>query len=426
MVIARFPTTVVQEFAEFFFVPLVSALANDPDASVRAQIATVLKTLLVQAESKQDALLKFASAWLQGEDTQLKAAALQIYGLALEIKARSLKRDMPRVLSELRSSLAGSVDDEGSWERVYMCLCFVEKLSKEWAPALNAAVPDEGWDVVTIACRPHFLTFPHMWVRKVASRILSVWLGTCEALPASNVRDGPGVTELKGVASSCCRAVETLAKMDESYELSMTRNLVLTGCLIYKAEKGAREDSMLEVDAVFSGGLDESHEMRADASTLGWLFRRMSALSLRGEEMQQRVAINWLGQIMEGMERDTLKQHVGHMLKPLQRLASPGYRASSDLKVLGETIVMQVRDSIGSNDFVQAITRVDEHRRQTKESRKRKLAMQTMVDPQAAARRKQAKGLKKQAQKRKATELRRAHKGGGLKASPGVLTSQLD
>ena len=121
------------------------------------------------------------------------------------------------------------------------------------------------------------------------------------------------------------------------------------------------------------------------------------------------------------MDQETLRQHVPHMLKPLQRLAAPSYRASHALKVLGETVEMQEREAVGSTDFVQAITKVDEERRHVKEDRKRKLAMQTMMDPQSAARRKQAKGLKKQAQKRKATELRRAHKGGGLKASRHVM-----
>ena len=93
---------------------------------------------------------------LQGNDSQLRAAALQLYGQALEAQTRNLKHEMPQVLAIVERALTDVIGNEEKgeeWEDVYVLLSFVEKLSQLWTPALNAAKGNGGWTVVKLACR---------------------------------------------------------------------------------------------------------------------------------------------------------------------------------------------------------------------------------------------------------------------------------
>ena len=177
--------------------------------------------------------------------------------------------------------------------------------------------------------RPLLLTFPHMWVRKVASRILSTCLKACHDLAQlAETSELLHSATLKELAGSSCNAIGKTSGIDDRYKLSVVENLSLCAQLMYKVgpsqtsvamrlcishrlesrsiacdratfctqvEQDAKQAAVIEVEEVFSGGLDEGSEQTASNSTLGWLFRRMSALCLRGEELQQYVAIQWLG-----------------------------------------------------------------------------------------------------------------------------------
>lgn len=79
VIILKFPSNVVDEQAETFFLPLVTCLVNDSDNQVRAMVGTVLKVLIRRVSQRPlQRMLVFSLSWYTSEKQQLWHPAAQV------------------------------------------------------------------------------------------------------------------------------------------------------------------------------------------------------------------------------------------------------------------------------------------------------------------------------------------------------------
>jgi U3 small nucleolar RNA-associated protein 20 len=165
-VVAKFPFAVLEEYAEFFFVPLVTRLVNDQDAECRRLVGRLMKALLVrlggEGSAKQARVRAYTVAWLaNGKDPLLQRAAAQVLGLMVDVAGERSGQFCDEFLPPLHRLLAAAAgvkedaegdekggSDEGGeggegggeatkWQPTYYGLLLLEKLVQASPAAID-------------------------------------------------------------------------------------------------------------------------------------------------------------------------------------------------------------------------------------------------------------------------------------------------
>jgi U3 small nucleolar RNA-associated protein 20 len=258
-VLLKFPPEVIANLAATAYLPLVTRLANETSPKARTAVAATLKLLHKQLQPQQnDQLASFAQQWLfKGTDAAqqqqqaqlllLRAAAAHALGLLAEAEGprfgqRRLTPEFVGRLVPLLDAAAASADaalaasfaadDEDQqqqqqqqgediaaaglsggvprWQEVYHVLLMLEKAAsgpQGVAPlAWQQGQPvQQLWRLLV----HRMLLHPHLWVRKVAARLLGLGLaapavtdGLITAAASSSNEAGAEVATARADASS--------------------------------------------------------------------------------------------------------------------------------------------------------------------------------------------------------------------------------
>jgi len=104
VIILKFPSNVVDEQTETFFLPLVTRLVNDSDNQVRDMVGTVLKVLIRRVSQRPlQRMLVFSLAWYTGEKTHLWRPAAQVLGLLIEVMKKSFQAHIEDVRPRVKT-----------------------------------------------------------------------------------------------------------------------------------------------------------------------------------------------------------------------------------------------------------------------------------------------------------------------------------
>lgn len=470
--IAKFPLPVVEERADLLLLPLVTRMAADQAKSCRAAAMDCIKALLRRVPSQHtDAALGYALKWLQqDQDSRLIRAAAQLLGLLVELQADKFGRRVPEVLAPTLLVLArrieagwegeeghlGGLDGEGNagqaaagstvartWQDVYSCLNLIEKMCQHCPkPLLQPGAHDEGQEdedalseeqtsAIVWETAGELLLYPHIWVRKAASRLLGRSLASPPAkslLLASEETAGQ-------LAMSFFRQLESTSA-DEDLAGQATRALVaLAREMAVQGGEGAAalpplkrprdEQDNEEKDGSSSSDEDEEEEEGAKAVlTLHGLVRRMARLAddkSFTRRLQRLAALRWIAAVATALGREGLGGFLEIMCRPLYRISegtsnpAPGAPAiPEDVKVLGEEVLELLRGIVGPEALLAAYNKAREHVKQQRTERKRKQAVEALLDPELRAKKKIRRAERKQqGKKRKLEEIKRA-RGAGL------------
>lgn len=255
-VLLKFPPEVVVNLSTTAYLPLITRLANETSPKARTAVAATLKLLHKQLQPQQnDQLAGFAQQWLlkdtsSGSQQQLlvlRAAAAHALGLLAEVEGprfgqRRLSPDFVGQLVSLLAHAAAAAEDavaarfaggqqeqqqqegeDGSagalaalsggvprWQEVYHILLMLEKASTgpgaaqplAWHQGLQV---QQLWQVIV----QQLLLHPHLWVRRVAGRLLGLGL----AAPAvySGLIRGAAAAAAAGNGNSCSVSAGSLA-----------------------------------------------------------------------------------------------------------------------------------------------------------------------------------------------------------------------
>ncbi|KAL4860053.1 Small subunit processome component 20 [Chlorella vulgaris] len=351
------------------------------------------------------------------------------------------------------------------WQEAYYSLLLLQRLLEGAAAQLAwaaGAAPQRCWGGAQ-----RLLLHRHQWVRKAAGRLVGAglaapavggsWLeasgaGAAGTLALSFFRqlDSEAADEaLAGQAVKCLVFLCTLLYDDDAAAGKLPPPLKLSSSTAAAAEgedgeggahgaaavaeaNGEEEDeeeeevdeeARLHADgqpAAPAAGSDSedveeeaaeataAEEAAAGSLTLHGLVRRMSRLAddkTYARQLHRGVALRFIAALASRLGAARVGPYLPLLMRPLYRITEPGATGNPpEIASLAEEIVSHLRGLAGADAMLAAYSQAREVVRSQRGERKRKEALQTLVDPEAAAKRKIRKQQRKASGKRKQLE----------------------
>ena len=132
-------------------------------------------------------------------------------------------------------------------------------------------------------------------------------------------------------------------------------------------------------------------------------------------QLQRGAALRFIAAIASRLGPVKIEPYLPVLLRPLYRLTEPGALGNlEEFKILGDEVMAHLRTLVGADVLLAAYNTARETVRRQRGERKRRAAVQTLVDPEAAARRKLRAAERKKGGKKKAMEEVRRMRSAGI------------
>jgi len=442
VMIRKFPSQLIGSWADTVALPLILRLVNDPSSKCRVKVGAALGMLFGRLSvASRDKLVVYCQRWMKGQqdddDGRLKRAAAQALGILAQQEKGAFSKRIPNLLPLMtnvlkvsgRTSSSHIDDDEDergvSWEAVYYCLVLLQKMTT-LDPGIKTTIlswsnAKDMWSTI-----PPLLVHNHAWVRGAAGRVIGAALAEEEAIGGPMLKsgvEGTGAGQLalafyrqfdsdaadEGLAAQAVKCMVFLAPfmMEESNKKSATKN----------AQNGDHEED----DGDEESKKDNNNDSQSSASwsSLHGLCRRMARLADDrnfARQMQRALALRFIAALSSRLQQGLISPYLPTLLKPLYRLSEPGGNVSSsaDIITLGEEVMSHLRSVVDGDVLLRAFNIAREGVVQGRVERKRKAAVQSMVDPEAAAKRRMRKQERKGVGKKRKLEAVRRMRSAGV------------
>ncbi|KAI0832589.1 hypothetical protein BC628DRAFT_1347439 [Trametes gibbosa] len=451
-IVAKFETSLLQEYGDLLFVGLVMVISNDESAKCREMAAELIKGLLTRLElTQRNVIMSHIHTWaVQQSQPQLTRVSAQLYGLVVDfLKAKaspyvaSIMDDMNGVLRrcalELESAtLVDDGDDEDNvdaiasqWQTPYHTLLVFSKILHDRTDLITQDDKVDWPAVVTL------LLFPHTWVRICASRLLGLLYA---AVPAGSPRDESSTMSpfsgagMKEVAAKLSLQLKS-DNVDNALGLQVVKNLFYIGKCFYAVALPVH-DAAVEADDHKSAedGLSDSQsgDEGGDATSkddhpLPWLFTKLSyqtrsALILRRNKSaippnwsQQPTAIlKWFAAMVAYMQATDVERFLMHVLSPVYRIVEEDTIRDAqmdELKTLAVELQDLVQSKVGTTKFANVYNSIRQKVLTVRRDRRTARVIQTTTNPAAAASRKIHRNVAKKESRKRKNDMFMQHKG---------------
>ena len=467
--VAKFPRALVEDHAGKLLRAFAGRLSSDDDPKIRAEAGGALKTLFaaVGPDARQK-LLAEAGSWVDawdeygssGEEEAARAPSpsealagtqkgLQTLGLAMEAGRKAAEKEVRAHFPQLLGLLDAAgrqcdlpAEELSLWPAAYYCLLLLEKTlqgAEGSPPALPAPELAKLWHAVV-----GLALYPHMWVRKAALRLLGMcfarqdfWGGFL--LDATADVDA---VQLSSLQVTLCKNIETEGA-DPALLQQALKNLVFVAGRL--AERAA-----VYLDAAASRAREEyargvAYGARAGASgagssapaqdgdcragnCFGKLVHRVMLVasgtvrrSSRASEEQQKAGLQCLAALCSLLGPGRVLPYLVDVTVPVFRLTEEGGEmsaaASAEVRELADMVLAHLRDLAGAEASALAFAAAKELVGKRRKVRRRERAVENLVNPEEAARRKLRRQEKNKVQKKVRVEERRRARAAGLAPS---------
>lgn len=412
-IVEKLPVELLETHSQLFFLPLVLQFVNDDSKACREALSDCLARLLSRASMEVvQSFYDYTERWSLGT-SPLKRTSLQLFGLFIDTRADFLKKG--DVASSLIARLYEFVDDHSNndeWEIQYFALLCFEKLCNSSFSSLVETNMDV-W-VATVEC----LTNPHPWIKRVASRMIGTLLNSLEAETfASNkslfLVDRPGM--LYQMARNLCSHLD-LDEDEQNEELTATAIKSLVW--IIQAMNHFPE-------LCYADKADDDE----DRNPVTWLMARLSNIAKpKGNKRRENIFKCFAAFVSVGGENLVLP-YLELVLEPLHRSITESDKMMESIKnsssrrkqlveesqeaTLAKDVLHLLEENCESETFLKAYGAVKSRAREKREARKKQIATEAVVDPQASAVRKMKKHEQEKRRRKRKVDMHRANRGGG-------------
>lgn len=415
-----------------FFVPLVMVIVNDESLPCREMAGALLKICFEKADAERlESFSTLLRAWLSKSDQPLLLrVALQVFGIYCETHRMKAEKDLPILFSHLTRILKANLNDSTTtdWELVYYALQTFLKVC-QFIPAPSFAANTAAlW-----ACIRQCLSFPHMWVKLSAARLMGMFFADLARTnadietPELPLKGSNGL-RLAGLdmeqITKASLAMLKVPAVSEELATQSVRNLVflakMMNTLSFKWAVGTADGGTM-CDGEFGESEDESSNPTLNDDTqsgLAFIFQRASAILRRGPLTTResslipvKAAMQLIWTLCNNSSVEVVRQYIETILLPLQNLTDPsipppfsneeafvnGYKT---LLSHGSEIMDMLQKKLGTTEYVMHLSKVREGIKGRREDRRVKRRIEAVADPEKMGRFKQRKGEKKK-EKRK-------------------------
>ena len=470
--VAKFPRALVEDHADRLLQAFAGRLSSDDDPKIRAEAGGALKTLFaaVGPEVRQT-LLGEAGSWIDAwcehipsgeaegapsspEALALAQKGLQTLGLAMEAGRKAAEKEVVAHFAELLKLLAAAgrqcdlpAEELSLWPAAYFCLVLLEKTLQVGGslPALPARDLAALWPAVT-----RLALYPHMWVRKAALRLLGMcfdrqdFWGSFLLDAAADV----DAAQLSSLQVTLCKNIETEGADPALLQQALKNLLFVAGRLVERAavlldsvDAQVRKDYYARgiaagsnaVAGVAAGNceqkvLDSLNAGPAESRAHGCFGRLITRVILvangtvrrssRASEEQQKAGLQCLAALCSLLGPGRVLPYLVDVTVPLFRLTEDGGEmsaaASAEVRELADMVLAHLRDLAGAEASALAFAAAKELVGQRRKTRRRERAVENLVNPEDAARRKLRRQEKNKTQKKARVEERRRARAAGL------------
>jgi U3 small nucleolar RNA-associated protein 20 len=418
--VKKLPQSLLNERAQFFFLPLVLRVANDESAECRGLASEVIRTLMGRLGNQElnECVLLLSKWWNPtGTERKLQCIAAQITGLLLELRPEFLEKVAVAILEHaliiIDAQLIFVHDGEGKsidWMLLYHCINCLVKFS------VHLVGPFEEWlDVSGMLERiQRLLQHPHPWVRLVSIQLLSSYLSRRDPTTLkfnkkikrlNSKLGGDEFLKKEGklfvLASTICNSIQKQLNDDITKEVLVVLPFLCTA--LYKNTK-IRQNLKNEVD-----DFAEVEDLSLDKnSALGWVFSRLSYAARDFDENLQVTVYKVFAAVTATHDASMWENYLVHMINPLYRSASTKKEGGdNESAVLAQEVLEFLEKKAGSSVFLEAYTHVQKRLIAFRAARKEKCKQDAINNPEEFAKRKirknEQKRMTKQLKKRKYT-----------------------
>ncbi|XP_043092950.1 small subunit processome component 20 homolog [Puntigrus tetrazona] len=458
----NFPQALLHQHCGLFFVPLSLAVLNDDSATCKKMASLAIKSLLSKLDLQhQNSMFDLVNTWLTGEKAALRRLGAQVCGLFVEVEGEKFNRRLdaliPLIEKEINFSNFEDIEeeeDEKAADRLLFCyLTLVIKLIKE-CRFLELHKPTDLLSSIWSHVDSH-LRYPHCWVWLTASQIFGLLfaahkpeelLALCSSQENTSKTTQPVATaflienlsqKVRELVLSFCYQLQSKF-LDISAGEQVVKNLLYVAKVIYlispesdtinPAEEQESEEKETTNNMEDNGGEDEDDDDKKQEleeqqnenkpPSLLWVMKKLSLLAKREAADTPKVPLKrtcvfkFLGAIAVDLGKDQLGPYLTTIIAPLYRELDSTY-ADQDptLKNLAQELIELLKKLVGLERFSLAFAAVQKEAAQRRASRRKAKAMQAVVNPDIAAKKKVKKQFKKnESKKRKITFVRTGHK----------------
>ena len=424
-VVQKFPPPVLEERAQFFYLPLVLQLVNDDSKPCKEAVAHCISLLLqrLSTESVQ-ALFGYAKRWSQssGADSlPMQRASAQLFGIFVDSRPDYVKRgsNASDLVSIVQNSIVQQMSvetNDSGWELLYHNLVCTEKLINQMPAQLSTNY--EIWGALV-----KYLAYPHPWIMQVSSRIINSHLSTMD--PHKLMRGDSSelfVVKIPGclykIASNLCRQLD----VEDVHFVENTSTLAIkTMVWVFRAMK-AYPDICYEKGASAGNNDVDDEQLETSKDPCLWVMARLSNIAKPKGDRRRESVFKFYAALATSCDPEHSTPYLELMIDAIDRAIREANNLSSDNQgendpaiALPKDVLQVLEDRCGTEQFIQAYAEVNRKVREKRYKRKQDIASEAVHDPEAAANRKIKKNLREKERRKRRIEDRRVMRGGQKK-----------
>lgn len=434
---SSFPEGTLAENASFFFIPLTTRLVNDDSANCRQLAGYTIQLLLKKLDADQrNKLFSITLLWFKDEKVAVQRLAAQVWGLFVEVEGKNFDRKLTNLLPIISDAIVperfegeecgndkeddsnGQISKRPKDHLLFNVLSLLAKIMKECQVIKNPSRQEEMtkiWGSVE-----EHLLHPHVWVRLASSRLLGLLFAAWkpEELVTNFLEGKTSRSYLQqDLPAKVTKLCEVICRQFRSQLLNselgeqMVKNLVF---LAKTLQILSSEGCPIAENNRDRHASNENLTSKEGPLTLKDLLRKLNKEatledSLPTRQTQKRnCVLRLVSAVALNLGRDGVEPFLTDILKPIHReLEVPSSFKDPDLKTLAQEALDLIKGLAKRDAVSQAYAILQKATIKTRETRRKKKALEAVADPLMAARKKVKKNQAKEAsRKRKLDRLR--------------------
>ncbi|XP_067855315.1 small subunit processome component 20 homolog [Heptranchias perlo] len=456
-----FPQDLLHQNCALFFVPVALMIVNDDSPKCKKMAALAAQSLLGKVDVQhKDLLFSLVSTWFESEKIPHRRLATHTCGLFVEAEGIAFERRLATVLPILAAeinperfqNIQEATEEKAADRLLFSLLTLIVKLVKE-SNFIHLLKPDSVLTTIWSHIQAH-LWYPHSWVWLTAAQLygtlfashkpeelVAKWKASKRETAEENQSETPATrfmleeldVKTKDLALAFYHQLQSKF-LDQTLGEQVIKNLLFVAKVIYLLVPDDHGDEKEEEETVESDeefGAEETGEAMAGngapertevfegkKATLMWVIKKLCTLAKREAAHAPKIPLKrtcvfkFLGAIAVDLGMERVKPYLPTIIAPLYRELNSTYAEQDPtLRNLSQEIIELLKRLIGLETFSRSFATVQKQANQKRALRKRQKALQTVVNPDVAARKKLKKHKNKiEAKKRKIEVLRPGYK----------------
>ncbi|CAB3989651.1 small subunit processome component 20 homolog, partial [Paramuricea clavata] len=414
-IVNSFPEKVVYINSGLFFLPLCMRLVNDESVNCRKLTAAAIKALIEKLDvERRDNLFGIVMTWMNENKTSLQRLSCHVCGLFVEVESKSFDRRLTDVLPLLFDIIKPdnyNDKDEGRQKETISdhllinALMTLTKILQECSVLEEkgkAKMTADAWDSIL-----SHLTFPHTWVRFMASRLFGLLFSQhspedlIQLSKESSMEEYLVIDIGKKISLLCEAFLEQLKTQHLDPELGeqVVKNMFYLSKLVTLTEKEISDGFVVSpITEEASGHV-----------TISLLLTKMCNIakyesSQTPKLTQKRFSVfRWIAAVGSYLGSEGVRPYLIQMLKPVYRELDGGSTfVDEKLRELVQEVAELFKDLVGHEIFSQSYTAAKQSATEARAKRKMQNAFEMVANPEASVAKKMKRNVaKKESRKRK-------------------------